>query len=66
MTAARKVLVVGALGMVGRAAMQRFSGRTDLQALGLARREADFAPDAVWLRTEPSTPDNTQIHCSSP
>ena len=30
MTAQRKVLVVGALGMVGRAAMQRFSGRADL------------------------------------
>ncbi len=52
MTARRKVLVVGALGMVGRAAMQRFSGRADVQAVGLARRAADFAPDAIWLRAD--------------
>ena len=52
MTTQRKVLVVGALGMVGRAAMERFAGRTDLQAVGLARRAADFAPDAVWLRAD--------------
>ena len=52
MTGRRKVLVVGALGMVGRAAMERFAGRADLQAVGLARREADFAPDAVWLRAD--------------
>ena len=52
MTARRKVLVVGALGMVGRAAMERFAGRSDLQALGLARRAADFAPDALWLRAD--------------
>ncbi len=52
MTARRKVLVVGALGMVGRAAMQRFAGRGDLQALGLARRAADFAPDATWLQAD--------------
>ena len=32
----RKVLVLGALGMVGRAAMQRFAGRGDVQAVGLA------------------------------
>ncbi len=48
----RKVLVVGALGMVGRAAMERFAGRADLQAVGLARRAADFAPDAIWLRAD--------------
>jgi nucleoside-diphosphate-sugar epimerase len=47
-----KVLVVGGLGMVGRAAMERFSGRADLQAVGLARRAADFAPEAIWLRAD--------------
>jgi nucleoside-diphosphate-sugar epimerase len=47
-----KVLVVGGLGMVGRAAMERFSGRPDLQAVGLARRAADFAPDATWVRAD--------------
>ncbi|MDH4391341.1 MAG: NAD-dependent epimerase/dehydratase family protein [Aquabacterium sp.] len=49
---ARKVLVLGALGMVGRAAMQRFAGRSGLQAVGLARRAADFAPDAIWLQAD--------------
>ena len=48
----RKVLVLGALGMVGRAAMQRFAGRSDVQAVGLARRVPDFAPDAVWLQAD--------------
>lgn len=52
MTTRRKVLVVGALGMVGRAVMERFAGRADVQALGLARRAADFAPDAIWLRAD--------------
>ena len=52
MTALGKVLVVGAQGMVGRAAMERFSGRSDLHAVGLARREADFAPQATWLRAD--------------
>ena len=47
-----KVLVVGALGMVGRAAMERFSGRPGLQAVGLARRAADFAPQAQWVRAD--------------
>ena len=52
----RKVLVVGALGMVGRAAMQRFASRTDLQAVGLARRVADFAPLATWLQADLQDP----------
>ena len=52
MTTMRKVLVVGALGMVGRAAMERFSARADVQAVGLARRVADFAPDATWVRAD--------------
>ena len=38
--------------MVGRAAMERFAGRSDLQALGLARRAADFAPGAIWLQAD--------------
>lgn len=52
MTTMRKVLVVGALGMVGRAAMERFSARADLQAVGLARRVADFAPQGTWVRAD--------------
>jgi nucleoside-diphosphate-sugar epimerase len=55
-----KVLVVGGLGMVGRAAMERFSGRPGLQAVGLARREADFAPEATWVRTDLRDADATR------
>ena len=52
MTAPRKLLVVGALGIVGRAALQHFSGRPGLQTVGLARRVADFAPEASWVRAD--------------
>jgi nucleoside-diphosphate-sugar epimerase len=48
----RKVLVVGALGVVGRAAVERFSARPDMQVLGLARRKADFAPEAIWISVD--------------
>lgn len=44
-----KVLVVGALGLVGRAVMERFAERTGLKAVGLARRPPDFAPGATWV-----------------
>ena len=44
-----KVLIIGALGVVGRAAMERFAGRSDLRTVGLARRAPDFAPQASWV-----------------
>lgn len=47
-----KVLVVGALGVVGRAAMERFAQRPGLRAVGLARRRPDFAPDATWVSAD--------------
>ena len=47
-----KVLIVGALGVVGRAAMERFAGRGDVQVVGLARRAADFAADATWVSAD--------------
>lgn len=47
-----KLLVVGALGLVGRAVIERFAGRPGLQAVGLARRAADFAPGATWVRAD--------------
>jgi nucleoside-diphosphate-sugar epimerase len=47
-----KVLIVGALGVVGRAAMERFAGRPGLQVVGLARRAPDFAPEATWVSTD--------------
>lgn len=44
-----KVLIIGALGVVGRAAMERFAGRSNLRTVGLARRAPDFAPQASWV-----------------
>ena len=57
----RKVLVIGALGMVGRAAMERFSGRPGLQAVGLSRRSADFAPEATWVRADLRDAEATRV-----
>ncbi|HXD41845.1 MAG TPA: NAD-dependent epimerase/dehydratase family protein [Ramlibacter sp.] len=47
-----KVLVVGALGVVGRAAMERFAATPGLQVAGLARRSPDFAPGASWIAAD--------------
>ena len=47
-----KLLVVGALGLVGRAVIDRFSHRPGLQTVGLARRAPDFAPQAGWVRAD--------------
>ena len=52
MTTRGKLLVVGALGVVGRAAMERFAGREGLQVVGLARRAPDFAPGATWVSAD--------------
>jgi len=48
----RKILVVGALGVVGRAIMEHCAGRPDLRVVGLARRTPDFAPDATWVSAD--------------
>ncbi len=47
-----KLLVVGALGLVGRAVVERFAGRADVPVIGLARRRADFAPGATWVQAD--------------
>jgi len=54
-----KVLIVGALGVVGRAATERFAGRPGMQLVGLARRAPDFAPDATWISTDLRDADAT-------
>jgi nucleoside-diphosphate-sugar epimerase len=51
-TAPHRLLVVGALGLVGRAIVERFADRGDVQLIGLARRPADFAPGATWLQAD--------------
>ncbi len=48
----RKVLVVGALGVVGRAVMEHLHGRPDVLCAGLSRRAADFAEDATWIAAD--------------
>ncbi len=47
-----KLLVIGALGVVGRAVMERFAGRPGMRAVGLARRTPDFAPEATWVSAD--------------
>ncbi|RZL57994.1 MAG: NAD-dependent epimerase/dehydratase family protein [Variovorax sp.] len=56
----RKVLVVGALGVVGRAAVERFSGRADTEVVALARRAPDFAPGATWISADLRDPAATR------
>ncbi|SSW65411.1 hypothetical protein AVE30378_01574 [Achromobacter veterisilvae] len=49
---ARKVLVVGALGVVGRAVMEHLRDRPGVLRAGLSRRAADFAPEAAWISAD--------------
>ena len=60
MTAAKKLLVLGALGVVGRAVVEHFAGRPDMQVVGLARRTPDFAPGAVWVQADLRDADATR------
>lgn len=55
-----KLLVVGALGVVGRAVVERFVGRPGLQVVGLARRTPDFAPQACWVSVDLQDADATR------
>ena len=55
-----KLLVVGALGVVGRAVVEHFVPDPSLQVLGLARRPADFAPGATWLGVDLCDRDATR------
>lgn len=48
----RKVLVVGALGVVGRAVMERLHHMPGIYAIGLARRKPDFAHAAQWVAAD--------------
>jgi nucleoside-diphosphate-sugar epimerase len=48
----RVVLVAGALGVVGRAALAHFEGRGDSRVIGLSRRAPDFATSSQWLRVD--------------
>lgn len=54
-----KVLVAGALGVVGRAAVERFVGRDGLEVVALSRRAPDFAPGATWVSVDLRDPAAT-------
>ncbi len=46
--ASRKILVVGALGIVGRSILEHFSNLSDWEVVGLSRRLPDFDAKADW------------------
>jgi nucleoside-diphosphate-sugar epimerase len=52
-----KVLVAGALGVVGRAMVERFAGRPSLEVVALSRRPADFRPDVRWVSVDLCDPE---------
>lgn len=47
-----KLLVAGALGVVGRAVVERFAQRAGIDVVALSRRAADFAPEASWVAVD--------------
>jgi len=48
----RKVLIAGALGVVGRAAVEHFSANTDADIVGLSRRQPDFDTRAEFVSVD--------------
>jgi nucleoside-diphosphate-sugar epimerase len=57
---AKKLLVAGALGVVGRAVVEHFSERTDVEVVGLARRAPDFAPQVTWISADLRDAESTR------
>lgn len=49
---ARKVLIAGALGVVGRAALAHFEAQPDCEVIGLSRRPPDFETKARFLSVD--------------
>ena len=45
----RKILIAGARGLVGRAALEHFEARPGWSAIGAARRAPDFPTRADWV-----------------
>lgn len=48
----RKVLIAGALGVVGRAALAHFEAQPDCEVIGLSRRPPDFETRAEFLSVD--------------
>nr|WP_236599722.1 NAD(P)H-binding protein [Ramlibacter alkalitolerans] len=47
------------MGVVGRAAVERFAGRAGVELVALSRRAADFAPEAEWVAVDLRDPEAT-------
>src|SRR5579862_8784553 len=45
----KKILIVGALGAVGRCALEHFETLADWQIVGVSRRTPDFPTRAQWV-----------------
>lgn len=64
-----KVIVAGALGVVGRAVVERFAGRAGIEVVALSRRQPDFAPEATWIAADLCDRDATAAalapHCDA-
>ena len=54
-----KVLIAGALGVVGRAVVERFVGRAGIEVVALSRRAPDFAAQATWVACDLRDPAAT-------
>jgi nucleoside-diphosphate-sugar epimerase len=54
-----KLIVAGALGVVGRAVVERFVDRADVDVVALSRRASDFAPEATWVSADLRDADAT-------
>jgi len=48
----RKILIVGALGLVGRAAVEHFTAQDDCEVIGIARRRPDFETTARFISVD--------------
>ena len=48
----RKILIVGALGAVGRCVLEHFEGKPDWDIVGAARRTPDFKTRATWVSVD--------------
>ena len=48
----KKMLIVGALGAVGRCVLEHFEGKADWELVGAARRKPDFDTRADWIQVD--------------
>jgi nucleoside-diphosphate-sugar epimerase len=52
MTPRKKIMIVGALGMVGRSALEHFERLDDWDIIGVSRRKPDFKTRAEWISVD--------------